>query len=221
VTRAQWAIAIVLAVVAGYVDGYGLFRLGAYVSFMSGNTTTTGLNSGQGNFYAALPPAVAIVFFFAGCFFGSLLAQSRLRYSHRLIFGIIAVLLALAGFEPRLMRSTLFEVGTLSLAMGMMNPAFSRIGGESVSHTFVTGTLKRAASDLAFAVKGAAPPDSQGQLDTHLSRAVIHASLWSAFLIGATISGIILSHIRTWALLPPSAIMVALAASRRFDRAVS
>src|SRR5438093_4619399 len=93
-TRAQWTAGIVLALIAGYLDGYGLLRLGVFVSFMSGNTTTTGLRSGQGSLHAALPSAIAIAFFFAGSFFGSLLTQSRLRYSHRLIFGLVASLLA-------------------------------------------------------------------------------------------------------------------------------
>src|ERR1700683_3408321 len=37
--RVQWASAVFLALVAGYLDGYGLLFLGTYVSFMSGNTT--------------------------------------------------------------------------------------------------------------------------------------------------------------------------------------
>src|ERR1039458_2618832 len=44
------SLAVFLALVAGYLDGYGLLVLGTYVSFMSGNTTFAGLKSGQGNF---------------------------------------------------------------------------------------------------------------------------------------------------------------------------
>src|ERR1035438_4184096 len=86
--RVQWISAVFLALIAGYLDGYGLLFLGTYVSFMSGNTTFTGLKSGQGNFQAALLSAIAIVFFVTGSFLGNLFTQSRLRYSHRLIFGL-------------------------------------------------------------------------------------------------------------------------------------
>ena len=48
--RLQWAGAIFLAMVAGYLDGYGLLFLKTYVSFMSGNTTSTGVMSGSGDF---------------------------------------------------------------------------------------------------------------------------------------------------------------------------
>jgi uncharacterized membrane protein YoaK (UPF0700 family) len=76
-TRVQWATAVFLALIAGYLDGYGLLFLKTYVSFMSGNTTFTGLKSGQGNFEAALPSAIAIVFFVTGSFLGNLFTQSK------------------------------------------------------------------------------------------------------------------------------------------------
>jgi uncharacterized membrane protein YoaK (UPF0700 family) len=75
-TRVQWALAIFLALIAGYLDGYGLLFLGTYVSFMSGNTTVAGLRSGQDNFHAALPSAIAVLSFVTGSFLGNLLSQS-------------------------------------------------------------------------------------------------------------------------------------------------
>lgn len=63
-TRAEWAVAILLAMIAGYLDGYGLLFLGTYVSLMSENTT----RSGQGDFHAAFSSAVAILFFVTGSF---------------------------------------------------------------------------------------------------------------------------------------------------------
>jgi uncharacterized membrane protein YoaK (UPF0700 family) len=61
--RAQWALAILLGLIAGYLDGYGLLFLGVYVSFMSGNTTVAGLRTGQASFHAALPSAIAVFSF--------------------------------------------------------------------------------------------------------------------------------------------------------------
>ena len=48
------ALAIFFALVAGYLDGYGLLVPGTYIPFMSGNTTILGLRSGQGDFHAAI-----------------------------------------------------------------------------------------------------------------------------------------------------------------------
>src|SRR5208282_365162 len=151
-TREKLALAVFLALVAGYLDGYGLLVLGTYVSFMSGNTTITGLKSGQGNFQAALPSAIAIASFVTGSFLGNLFGQCRLRHSHRLIFGMIAGLLAVVGGLERYGPwNGTAEIAMLSLAMGMMNPALSKVGAESVSLTFVTGTLNRIGSHLAAA----------------------------------------------------------------------
>jgi uncharacterized membrane protein YoaK (UPF0700 family) len=154
-TSTKWAAAVVLALIAGYLDGYGLLRLGVFASFMSGNTTTAGVSTGEGNLHAALPSAVAIVFFFTGSFFGSLLMQWRLHHSHRLIFGIIASMLAMVGLERHVTLNVLFEIATLSMATGMINPTLSRVSGESVSLTFVTGTLKRLADHLLNSSLGA------------------------------------------------------------------
>jgi uncharacterized membrane protein YoaK (UPF0700 family) len=211
-TRAEWALAVFLALIAGYLDGYGLLVLGTYVSFMSGNTTFTGLKSGQHNFQAALPSAVAVLSFVTGSFLGNLFTQSRLRHSHRLIFGVIAGLLAtVASLERHGLWNAPAEIAMLSLAMGMMNPALSKVGAESVSLTFVTGTLNRIGSHLAAAAGRKPLSDGQGRGDSHLARARIDASAWSGFLVGAGLSGMAASHLRMWALLPPCAVMIALA----------
>ena len=209
--RGKWAFALSLALVAGYLDGYGLRVLGTYVSFMSGNTTLAGLKGGQGNFRAALPPAIAIMLFVTGSFLGNLFTQSRLRYSSRLIFGVIAGLLAtVAGLERHNLWNVHSEIALLSLAMGMMNPALSKVGAESVSLTFVTGTLNRIGGHLAAAAWRKPLSERRGPTDSHLARARIDASVWSGFLVGAALSGMAASHFRMWALLPPCIVMIAL-----------
>jgi len=210
-TRVKWALAVFLALVAGYLDGYGLLVLGTYVSFMSGNTTFAGLKSGQGNFQAALPSAIAVLSFVTGSFLGNLFSQSRLRYSHRLIFGVIASLLAtVAALERHGLGNAPAEIAMLSLAMGMMNPALSKVGAQSVSLTFVTGTLSRIGGHLAAAAGRRRLPEGQGPGDSHLARARIDASVWLGFLAGAGLSGMAASYFRMWALLPPCAVMIAL-----------
>ena len=210
-TRIRSAVAIFLAMIAGYLDGYGFLFLGTYVSFMSGNTTSAGLRSGQDNFRAALPSAIAVLSFVTGSFFGNFFSQSKSRYSHRLIFGVIAVLLAtVAGLEWHAPRNVPSEIAMLSLAMGMMNPALSKIGAESVSLTFMTGMLSRIGGHLASAAGRKPLPEAQGPRDTHLARAGLDASVWSGFLVGAALSGMAHLHLRLWALLPPCVVMIAL-----------
>lgn len=210
--RAQLALAIFLALIAGYLDGYGLLVLGTYVSFMSGNTTMTGLKSGQRNFDAALPSAIAVLFFVTGSFMGNLLSQCKLRHSHRLIFGTIAFLLAtVAALELYGVRNPAAGIAMLSVAMGMMNPALSKIGAESVSLTFMTGMLSRIGGHLASAAGGKPVVEGESRGDSHLARARVDTSIWIGFLAGAALSGIVRSHFRSWALAPPCLVMIGLA----------
>ena len=210
-TRAQWALAIFLALIAGYLDGYGLLFLGVFVSFMSGNTTTAGLKSGQFNFHAAVPSAIAVLFFVSGSFFANLISQSKLRHSHRMIFFAVAGLLAtVVALERHGLSNAAAEIAMLSVAMGMTNPALTKIGGESMSITFVTGTLNRVGGHLAAAVARKPLPELHGLGDSHLARARIDASVWSGFLVGAALSGMAGPHFRLWALLPPCVVMIAL-----------
>jgi uncharacterized membrane protein YoaK (UPF0700 family) len=210
-TRVQWILAIFLALIAGYLDGYGLLFLGVYVSFMSGNTTVAGLRTGQASFHAVLPSAIAVLSFVTGSFLGNLVSQSKLRYSHRLIFGVIAGLLAtVVGLQRHGTWNATAEIALLSLAMGMMNPALSQVGVESVSLTFVTGTLNRMGGHLAAATGRKPLPAGHPSGDSYLARAGVDASVWSGFLVGAALSGMAVSHFRMWALLPPCFVMIAL-----------
>ena len=212
--RAERRMAICLALIAGYVDGYGLHYYGTYVSFMSGNTTQTGSMTGQGKLLSALPGAVAILFFVTGSFAGTWLSHSRVRHARQTLLGVVSALLAAiamgALFGLRSVRSEVW-IATLSLAMGLMNTTLSQIGAEPVNLTFVTGTLNKMGRHLALAVKRAPMPDPQGPSDTHLRRAGLMATVWAGFLTGAILSGVATSFLGAWVLLPPSLILLTLA----------
>ena len=158
----EW-LAVGLAMIAGFVDAYGIITYRTYLSFMSGNTTQAGFRIGQGNFWAAMHSALAIVFFVGGSFAGALLAHSAVRRIRRLVFGVVAGSLALIiGFTQLGFSSGWGPIAVLSFAMGAMNTALSRVGAQYVSLTFVTGTLSRIGVQLALAVRHAPLPGQPG-----------------------------------------------------------
>jgi uncharacterized membrane protein YoaK (UPF0700 family) len=214
----QRGTAICLALVAGYVDGYGLHVLNNYVSFMSGNTTFAGLEAGQGMFSAALPPSLAIVGFLMGSFVGSWISHSHYRYFRRLLFAISAGLLALF-IALNFHGSLNVNLGTpiLGLAMGLLNPAVSRIGTEPLSLTFVTGTLNKIGGHLAMAARRERPKDAVGARDTHLRRAMLEAWVWAGFLAGAVLSGLAVSRLGRFALVPACAALFVVAVASHED----
>ena len=68
-------LAAALAMIAGFIDAYGMITYGVFVSFMSGNTTQTGYQTAEGAFGPASLSALAILFFVVGSFAATLLAQ--------------------------------------------------------------------------------------------------------------------------------------------------
>jgi uncharacterized membrane protein YoaK (UPF0700 family) len=217
--KTQEHLAAGLAMIAGFVDAYGVITYGIYLSFMSGNTTQTGYRIGQGNFAAAVPAAVAIVFFVGGSFAGALLADLAGRRARRLIFGLVAASLALIiGLTQLGLSYSGVHIATISFAMGVVNSALSRVGALSVSLTFVTGTLSKLGVQLALAARRAPLADSQGPWDTPMHRALLLAGIWVAFLAGALLAGAATPQYDAWVLLAPTLILAALAA---LDRPVS
>ena len=211
--RKQQRKAVALALVAGVVDGYGIITYHTYLSYMSGNTTQTGYRIGQGDLAAALPSAVAIVFFVGGSFAGSFLAHSTARRPRRLIFGSVTALLALIiGFTQFGFLSAGVHIAVVSFAMGVMNLALTRVGKQRVSLAFVTGTLHGLGEHLALAVMHAPLADSQGSWDTHNRRAGMLASIWAGFFAGAILSGAATPQFGAWVLLLPIVMLTALAA---------
>jgi uncharacterized membrane protein YoaK (UPF0700 family) len=215
----QW-LAVALAMIAGSLDAYGMITYRTYLSFMSGNTTQAGYQIGQGRFGPALYSVLlAIVFFVGGSFAGALLAHSSVGRIRRLVFGMIAISLALIiGFAQIGFPSDWGSIAVISFAMGAMNTALSRVEDKSVSLTFVTGTLSRIGIQLALAVRRAPVADSQGAWDTHVRRALQLAAIWAGFLSGALLSGAATPRFGVWALLFP---MLALSALAAFDSSSS
>ena len=70
-----------------------------------------------------------------------------------------------------------FGIMILSLAMGIMNTTVNRVGEQSVSLGYVTGSLNNLAQHLALAVKRVPVTHAQGSWDTHGWRAALLAGV--------------------------------------------
>ena len=212
-------LAAALAMIAGFIDAYGFITYGVYVSFMSGNTTQTGYQTAEGAFGPASLSALAILFFVVGSFAGTLLVQAAGRLARRAVFGLVAAALAeVVGLTYFGFLSVGFGIAIVSVAMGVMNSALSRVGAQSVSVTFITGTLSRVGANLALALRRAPLTDAEGPWDTHLRRALLLARVWLGFLVGALLSGAATPRYGASVLAAPALILALLAAFDRSDR---
>ena len=197
--------------IAGYVDAYGYHTFKTFLSFMSGNTTLAGYTIAHNHGAPAMLCLLAIVSFVIGTFTGTLLTYSGTHEARRLRFGAVAALLAVSmGLALLGWLGSAVRIATLSVAMGMMNTALSHVGAQSVSLTFVTGTLSRVGTHLALAIKRAPLQDAQGSWDTHGRRAFFLLGVWAGFLVGAMLGGAATSRFGAWVLLLPLVILLAL-----------
>jgi uncharacterized membrane protein YoaK (UPF0700 family) len=214
-TCVQGGLAAILALIAGYVDSYTLLKYKVYTSFMSGNTTQTGLAVGQGQLAEAGPHLLPIPVFVIGSFVGTFLIHSRLRDPLRRLCGMVAVLLA-AGLVTAYLAPLpgWFGIILLSLAMGVMNPTITHVGGQSVSLGYVTGDLNNLGRHLALAARGMPVSDPQGSWDTHWRRAFLLAGVWTFFLMGALLGGAAVALFGDWILLLPILILLVLRTRR-------
>jgi uncharacterized membrane protein YoaK (UPF0700 family) len=213
-------LAAALALIAGFVDAYGMITYGVYVSFMSGNTTQTGYQAAEGAFGPASLSALAILFFVVGSFAGTLMVEFAGRYARRVLYCVVAAALAaIFGLTQLGMLPGASAIAAISVAMGVMNNALSRVGAQAVSLTFVTGSLSRVGSSLALAVSRAPLRDAQGAWDTHLRRALLLARLWLGFLVGALLSGAVMPRYGAPVLSAPALILAVLAAFDHPDSA--
>lgn len=210
--RREATLAICLATVAGYVDGYGLLALGTFLSFMSGNTTQAGAAAGQGLMTQMAPPAAAIGFFVVGVFVGTLVNRRLMCERPRL-----AALAGVGGLLGGAVLASHFgwlaavpTIAIIALAMGLMNTTLSHVGNEPLNLTFVTGALNRVGTHLALAASGVPLSDPEGPRDSQIMRAMRLAATWTGFLGGAVLAGVLTPRLGSWTLVPPAALLVIL-----------
>ena len=203
----QGGLAVMLALTSGYVDAYAYLNYKIYVSFMSGNTTQTGLQAGQSDLAKAWHALLPILAFVLGVFAATLLLHSGLRAPRRWLLASVAGLLgASLGGAPQWL-----EIVLLGAAMGALNTTISRVGAQSVGLGYVTGTLNNLAQHLALALKRLPVPQSKGAWDTHGRRAALLGSVWAGFLIGALLGGALTPRLAAWTLVPSMLLLAALA----------
>src|ERR1700690_371610 len=210
-TRRQVGLAVILALIAGYIDSYALLNFNGYASFMSGNTTQAGLQAGRGQLLDAAIHLLPIPLFVGGVFVGTfhLLGGRRqpVRGLCSLVSACLATSLAITYCRP---LTTLCSIILLSFGMGVMNSMITRIGEQRISLGFVTGDLNNIGRHLALTARGVALPDSVAPGDTHSWRAAVLAGVWGSFFVGAMLSGAGMLLAGKGILLPPIFALLAL-----------
>jgi uncharacterized membrane protein YoaK (UPF0700 family) len=193
------ATILLLLVIAGAVDAFGLGELGRFfVSFMSGNTTLIGVDIAARDYADALMPLGLIALFVAGATIGTLVAEASGRRAAGAILLAEAVLLALA-YAGLVSARPLAGTIVLPVAMGLANIVTLQNGGPRPGTTYATGALVKLGIALAGLGRDTDPRD-----------ALFYAAMWLALLIGATAGAIGRVRFGAEMLFAPIAVLVLL-----------
>lgn len=201
-------VAIALIFIAGYVDVVGYLTLsGVFVSFMSGNSTSTGLHLGQGQGESLAKAVLPVVVFVLSIAVGSWIM--RRRHGLRIVLLLqVALLTTFAVISNSVMpnaqpRGEAWIILTLTsvFAMGLQNAVVRHIGQDSVGLTYLTGMLAALGTHLTGWLDRSEP-----QAGSHVGLLI---SLWLSFVAGAALSSWFALKIGV-TLLPPLMMLLVL-----------
>ncbi len=156
--RLSLALAICLAVLAGWVDAVAFIRFhGLFVSFMSGNSTQAGVALFQHDASLAGVFARTIVLFVVGVVTGELVAAAAGHRCRAVLLACVGLLLAVVAAADRARFGDALVASLLAFTMGVQNAVLHKAGAINVSLTYVTGTLVQVGRGLAGALRGGSP----------------------------------------------------------------
>jgi uncharacterized membrane protein YoaK (UPF0700 family) len=150
--RQQARLAVTLAWVGGYTNVVALLTCGAYVSHMTGNTTTFGRAVVGGDWHAAMFQGFLLLTFFCGAAISGFCTElgRRRRWESIFVLPIVLEIAALALFgtlltvlgEPAQTWHWLYPMaGLVAAAMGLQNATITHISSGIVRTTHVTGVI--------------------------------------------------------------------------------
>jgi uncharacterized membrane protein YoaK (UPF0700 family) len=204
----SFAIAVVLAWIAGFVDAVGYVVLShVFTAYMSGNTVATATQLDAGQWLDISRRFFPIPMFVLGVFIGSLMGHAmqnrglRRRFAPSFILEFLLLLIFVVTTLKVKNSDTIAGIRTyplvalLAIAMGLQNATLRRVKGMAVRTTFITGMLvamaERAAGYVTMTIHlrsarhRAHHARINWQRQREKRRALRYGLLWCGLFIGA------------------------------------
>lgn len=185
--------AIVLTLVAGYVDAIGFLRFGGiYVANMSGNSIAVGIHAALGPVATVLRRLLPVGAFVFAALCTRLAINVSERSSFRRIVGLC--LLAEATCLAIFIVSENFVPGIAlgAVAMGIQAAAIVRFSGVTLYTAFVTGSLIKFSENAAELLVGSAEQGRSRR--TCIEDAIWFGGVWLAY-VGGAVAGASAFHV--------------------------
>lgn len=173
--RGERALALCLALIAGFVDASGfLISNGIFVAFMSGNSTRLGVAAAEAS-NAILPILSVIAAFVAGVAVATAIGRSQYHRRSKVLACVSMALVLASAFS--FLNVAFAAVCAMAFAMGAINIVLADADGVRVGLTYITGALIKVGQAIGGQRNGAG-----GQYWS--------AALWLALVVGCTLGAL-------------------------------
>jgi uncharacterized membrane protein YoaK (UPF0700 family) len=193
-----------LAFVGGYGDAASFVLAKTFTGHVTGNLVLTAIAVAAHDWRAALEPLSAIVTFLIGISLSVLIVRPlKARLSWPLlptIMGIEVILIVAASLAlaSDMAHGVELFVIFVSLALGLQNGAFRRVGGISVHTTYLTGTITSLISTTTERHASEVTPPTLGSPDP---KAGLLCGIWITFVTGAGTGAAMVLHFKALGML--------------------
>ena len=188
---------LALSFVGGYGDAAGFVLARAFTGHATGNLVLGAVATAAGDFPNALSHFSAVAVFLIGVFLGAWVMQRKpSQLSLVLAPELILIVSAPLILSARLGGAQAFVL-CVSLALGLQNGAFRRVGGIGVHTTYVTGMITSLISSAAEKYSSHLAPPAASAYNPKIA---LIAQIWIAFILGAISGAAATLHFRQWGL---------------------
>ena len=188
---------LALSFVGGYGDAAGFVLARAFTGHATGNLVLGAVATAAGDFLNALSHFSAVAVFLLGVFLGAWVMQRKpSQLSLVLAPELILIVSAPLILSAHLGGAQAFVL-CVSLALGLQNGAFRRVGGMGVHTTYLTGMITSLISSQAekYSSQLVSPTAS-----AHDPKIALIAQIWIAFILGAISGAAATLHFKQWGL---------------------
>jgi uncharacterized membrane protein YoaK (UPF0700 family) len=199
-----------LAFVGGYGDAASFVLAKTFTGHVTGNLVLTAIAVAAHEWRAALGHLSAIVTFLMGIFMSVLIARPLKEWLLPTIMGMEVILIVAASLSlsSHMAHGVEIFVIFVSLALGLQNGGFRRVGGISVHTTYLTGMITSLLSTEAEQYASEVVPPVVSAHDPKIS---LLCGIWIAFVVGAGTGAAMVLHFGAVGMLGAALVLVPLA----------
>jgi uncharacterized membrane protein YoaK (UPF0700 family) len=203
-----------LAFVGGYGDAASFVLAKTFTGHVTGNLVLAAIAVAAHDWRVTLGPLSAIVTFLIGIFLSVLIVWPLKVWSSwpllPTIMGIEVILIVTASFalSSGLAHGVGIFVILLSLALGLQNGTFRRVGGISVHTTYLTGMIT---SLISTEAEQYASEEVPRDVRAHDPKIELLCGIWIAFVLGAGTGAAMGFHFKALGILGAALLLIPLA----------